>query len=235
MEYLDTYHPYWSGKLAAQYDNRAGEIGALLVSENSTQALEVPDSASRFHELLLSEEYGLMSRDEFTLRITLARTANTLRKRWLGGSRYLLDSSLTSSSKLNDDWYQTLALREPVYVHLGVSAAIHVKEDVLLDGFYIERLSPEGEADMFGMCLVFQKTTTIGGGRSLSDLLVKQSILSYGLLDSLGPDAAVDLIVKDPAIDDTMFAVALHAAAVELSVIGPVPDRLGTRKGPSGI
>lgn len=217
MTYLDTYHPYWSGKLAVEYDNRAGEIGALLVSENSTQAPDVPASASRFQEQLLWEEYGSMSREEFTLRIALARTANTLRKRWLGGSRYLMDSSLNLSSKLDADWYQTLALRKPVYVHLGVSAAPHVNEDVLLDGFYIERLSPEGEADMFGMGIVFQKATTIGSARSLGDLLVRQSILSYGLLNSLGPDADVDLVVKDPAIDDTMFAVALHAAGYDLA------------------
>lgn len=233
MEKLDTYHPYWSGKLAAEYDSRAGEIGALLVS--ATQALEVPYSASRFHERLLSEEYGSMSRDEFTLRITLARTANTLRKRWLGGSRYLLDSSLNSSSTLNKDWYQTLAMRELVYVHLGVSAAIHVKEDVLLDGFYIERLSPEGEADMFGMGLVFQKTATIGSERSLGDLLVRQSILSYGLLDSLEPDADVDLVVKDPAIGDAMFAVALDATDLDLPISGAGLKRRATGQSDLGF
>ncbi len=233
MEYLDTYHPYWSGKLAAEYDNRAGKIGALLVSKNSTQAPEAPDSASRFHERLLSEEYGLMSREEFTLRITLARTANTLRKRWFGGNRYLMDSSL--SSKLDADWCEPLASREPVYIHLGVSAAPHVTDDVLLDGFYIERLSPEGEADVFGMGLVFQKATTIDCARSLGDLLVRQSILSYGLLDSLESDANVDLIVKDPAVDDAMFAAALDATHhLNLSINAVSRERHATRKNTFG-
>lgn len=122
-------------------------------------------------------------------------------------------------------------MREPVYIHLGVSAAIHVKEDVLFDGFYVERLSPEGEADMFGMGLVFQKTATIGSARSLGDLLVSQSIPSYGLLDSLEPDAEVDLVVKDPAIDNTMFAVALLSAGYVLAESGSMPTASPTIKG----
>ncbi|MGV1754145.1 hypothetical protein [Agrobacterium sp. CG674] len=44
MEYLDTYHPYWSGKLAAEYENRAGEIGAVQPTERVPR---LPNRASR--------------------------------------------------------------------------------------------------------------------------------------------------------------------------------------------
>lgn len=44
MEYLDTYHAYWSGKLAAEYENRAGEIGAVQPTERVPR---LPNRASR--------------------------------------------------------------------------------------------------------------------------------------------------------------------------------------------
>ena len=44
MEYLNTYHPYWSGKLAAEYENRVGEIGAVQPTERVPR---LPNRASR--------------------------------------------------------------------------------------------------------------------------------------------------------------------------------------------
>lgn len=195
------YHPYWSADLAREYDKRASEIRMALRSD-----------AKISHERLLAAEYGSMSREEFDLRVNLAKTADVLRQRWLAGSRIIVDPSMNLGPDMLPDRLLGLAASEPIYVHLGASAAAYVTEDVLLDGFYVERLSREGEQDMFGVGVVCKPFVQADHRMSLADLLYGQSVVSYGLTPSLNTDADIDVVIKDPALDDALFHMAFVVA-----------------------
>lgn len=205
MKNLSEYHPYWSADLARKYDKRASEISMALRSD-----------ATISHERLLAAEYGSMSRDEFDLRVDLAKTADVLRQRWLTGSRTIVDPSMNVGPDLSVGRLLGLAASEPIYVHLGASAAVCVTEEVLLDGFYVERLSRDGEANMFGVGVVCRRSVQADHRMSLADLLYGQSVVSYGLTPSLNADAEIDVVVKDPALDDALFHMAFYAAVNEL-------------------
>ncbi|KQQ38767.1 hypothetical protein ASG19_07070 [Rhizobium sp. Leaf306] len=201
MKNLSEYHPYWSADLARRYDKRASEVRMTLRS-----------NAAISHERLLVAEYGSMSREEFDLRVDLAKTADVLRQRWLTGSRTIVDPSMNLGPDLTGDRLLGLAASEPIYVHLGASATVYAAENILLDGLYIERLSRDGEADMFGMGVVCRPFVQADHRMSLADLLYGQSVVSYGLTPSLNADADIDVVVKDPALDDPLFHTAFLAA-----------------------
>jgi hypothetical protein len=205
MEILTEYYPYWSADLAREYDKRASEIRMALRSD-----------ATISHERLLAAEYGSMSREEFDLRVNLARTADVLRQRWLTGSRTIVDPSMNLGPDLTGDRLLGLAACESIYVHLGASAAVYAAEDILLDGFYITRLSRDGEADMFGVGVVCRPSVQADHRMSLADLLYGQSVVSYGLTPSLNADADIDVVVKDPALDNVLFHGAFLAAVNSL-------------------